>query len=198
MSQRREGAGQRRRRCASQPVGQGCAEGGWSMARQAGSLQVLIARCVGVAVAATLALALWAPSAAHASGCTDTFTNTAGRQLEHRLQLEQGAPPASGEEACITENGTYTVTLSASSASVASLTVGGSSGTQTLALESNCSGSASLGSTAGSPSARTAPSRSPTAGSARTPSRSAGPSPTPARSPPRRASTAARATCRGT
>ncbi|HXB63890.1 MAG TPA: PKD domain-containing protein [Solirubrobacteraceae bacterium] len=96
-----------------------------------------------------LALALWAPSAAHASGCTDTFTNTAGGNWSTASNWSKKAPPASEEEACITDNGTYTVTLSATSVSVKSLTIGGSSGTQTLTVESSCSGSASLGSTAG-------------------------------------------------
>jgi hypothetical protein len=121
-----------------------------ALTRQAGSLQVSIVRCVGVVVAAVLALALWAPTAAHASGgCTDTFTNAAGGSWSTGANWSKGKAPTSEEEACITENGTYTVTLSASSASVASLTVGGSSGTQTLAVESNCSGSASLDSTEG-------------------------------------------------
>jgi hypothetical protein len=119
------------------------------LAGTAGSLQISIARCAGIAVAAALALALWAPSAAHASGCTDTFTNTAGGSWSTAANWSKKAPPTSEEEACITENGTYTVTLSATSASVASLTVGGGSGTQTLAVESSCAGSASLGSTAG-------------------------------------------------
>jgi hypothetical protein len=96
-----------------------------------------------------LALALWAPSAAHASGCTDTFTNTAGGSWSTGSNWSKKAAPTSEEEACITENGTYTVTLSATSVSVKSLTIGGSSGTQTLAVESSCSGGASLGSTEG-------------------------------------------------
>ncbi|HEV3321969.1 MAG TPA: hypothetical protein VG147_07230, partial [Solirubrobacteraceae bacterium] len=119
------------------------------MTRQAGSLQVSVGRCVGIAVAAVLALALWAPSAAHASGCTDTFTNTAGGSWSTASNWSKKAAPSTEEEACITENGTYTVTLSATSVSVKSLTIGGSSGTQTLAVESSCSGTASLGSTEG-------------------------------------------------
>ncbi len=110
---------------------------------------MLIARCAGIAVAAVLALAFWAPSPAHASGCTDTFTNTAGGSWSTGSNWSKKAAPSTTEEACITEPGTYTVTLSASSVSVKSLTLGGSSGTQTLAVESNCSGAASLGSTEG-------------------------------------------------
>ncbi|HEY4812126.1 MAG TPA: hypothetical protein VIH71_13815, partial [Solirubrobacteraceae bacterium] len=119
------------------------------MTRQAGSLQMSIVRCVGITIAAIIAVSIWAPSAAHASGCTDTFTNTAGGSWSTSANWSKKAPPTSEEEACITANGTYTVTLSAASASVASLTIGGSSGTQTLAVESNCSGTASLGSTGG-------------------------------------------------
>src|SRR5580692_7081815 len=115
-----------------------------ALTRQAGSLQVSIARCIGIALVAVLALVLWAPSAAHASGCSDTFTNTAGGSWSTGSNWSKKAPPTSEEEACITENGTYTVTLSATSVSVASLTIGGSSGTQTLAVESSCAGSASL------------------------------------------------------
>ncbi len=110
---------------------------------------MLIARCTGIAIAAVLALAFWAPSAAHASGCTDTFTNTAGGSWSTGSNWSKKAAPSTTEEACITEPGTYTVTLSASSVSIKSLTLGGSSGTQTLVVESNCSGSASLGSTEG-------------------------------------------------
>ena len=108
-----------------------------------------IVRCVGIAIATIIALSVWAPSAAHASGCTDTFTNAVGGSWSTGSNWSTGKAPTSTDEACITENGTYTVTLSASSASVKSLTIGGSSGTQTLAVESNCSGTASLGSTEG-------------------------------------------------
>src|ERR1700722_11922617 len=45
------------------------------------------------------------------------------------------AVPGSGDDVCITTPGTYTVTLSGSVATVKSLTLGGSSGTQTLAVD---------------------------------------------------------------
>jgi hypothetical protein len=102
-----------------------------------------------MAIAAIIGLSILAPSAAHASGCTDTFTNTAGGSWSAGSNWSKKAPPTSEEEACISENGTYTVTLSAVSASVKSLTIGGSSGTQTLSVESSCAGSASLGSSSG-------------------------------------------------
>jgi PKD domain/IPT/TIG domain len=104
---------------------------------------------MGMAIAAIIALSIWAPSAAHASGCTDTFTNTAGGSWSTAANWSKKAPPTSEEEACITDSGTYTVTLSAASVNVESLTIGGSSGTQTLAVESSCAGSVSLGSTDG-------------------------------------------------
>jgi hypothetical protein len=104
-------------------------------------------RCAGLAFAAVLALALWAPAAAHASGC-DTFTNTADGSWTTAANWSANKVPGS-EEACITEPGTYTVTLSASSASVKSLTLGGSSGTQTLVEESSSSGAATLSTSEG-------------------------------------------------
>src|SRR3984885_8362898 len=123
-----------------------CAKEVIALSRQVGSLQMPIARLVGVAILVIVALSMWTPSAAHASGCTDTFTNTAGGSWNESANWSKKAPPTSEEEACITDSGTYTVTLSATSASVESLKIGGTSGTQTLAVESSCSGSASLGS----------------------------------------------------
>ncbi len=93
----------------------------------------------GLLVAAILAILALAPSAAHAAGCTDTWTNTAGGSWSTGTNWSKKAPPTSEEEACITENGTYTVELKASETHVKSLTVGGTSGTQTLAVNSSCS-----------------------------------------------------------
>jgi hypothetical protein len=109
----------------------------------------------GYLVLATIAavFALWAlaPAAAHASGCTDSWTNSAGGNWFTGSNWSKEAPPAAGEEACITLNGTYTVTMTQTSSTVSlgSLTVGGSSGTQTLAVGSSCSLNAILTTTAG-------------------------------------------------
>ncbi len=46
---------------------------------------------------------------AHASGCEDTWTNTAGGSWFEGANWSKGKAPASEEEACITEPGTYTV-----------------------------------------------------------------------------------------
>src|ERR1700722_7646944 len=135
----------------SRRVGDGtrCAKEVIALTRQFGSLQMSIARSVGVAIVMIVALSMWAPSAAHASGCTDTFTNTAGGSWNESANWSKKAAPTSEEEACITESGTYTVTLSETSVSGESLKISGTSGTQPPAVESSCSGSASLGSVDG-------------------------------------------------
>jgi hypothetical protein len=90
---------------------------------------------IGFSVAAILALLAWAPSAAHAVTCENSWTNTAGGSWSEPNNWSKKAVPASGEEVCITEPGTYTVTLTTNTTTtVKSLTIGGSSGTQTLAV----------------------------------------------------------------
>ena len=92
---------------------------------------------LGVAIAALLALLVWMPSAANASGCEDSWTNTAGGSWFEGTNWSKKAPPTSEEEACITESGTYTVEMDQkSTVTVKSLTVGGTSGTQTLVVAS--------------------------------------------------------------
>ncbi len=98
----------------------------------------------GLVVAAFLGLAAWS-STAHASGCSNTFKNAAGGSWFTATNWSAGKVPSSTEEACITEPGTYTVEMAGTSAvSVKSLTVGATSGTQTLAVESTNSVNASL------------------------------------------------------
>jgi hypothetical protein len=110
-------------------------------------------RLIVVAIAATIALWVWAPAAAHASGCEDSWTNAAGGNWFEGTNWSKKAPPTSTEEACITEAGTYTVTMTQTSGTgtvtVKSLTVGGSLGTQTLAVGSSGSLNAVLSTTAG-------------------------------------------------
>jgi fibronectin-binding autotransporter adhesin len=109
-------------------------------------------RLVVVAVLAAI-IGLWAlaPGQAHAAGCTDEWTNTAGGSWFTGSDWSKNAPPSSEEEACITANGTYTVTMTQTSGTVTvrSLTVGGTSGTQTLAVGSSCSVNAILTTTSG-------------------------------------------------
>jgi hypothetical protein len=87
---------------------------------------------------------------AAASGC-DTWTNTAGGSWFTGTNWSKGAPPTSEDEACITAAGTYTVTMiqTSSTVSVKSLTIGGTSGTQTLVVGSSCLLNATLSATEG-------------------------------------------------
>ena len=119
------------------------------MARTAGSLPISIARCVGIAVAAILALALWAPAAAHASGCEDSWKNATSGSWSTGSNWSKNAPPTSEEEACITEPGTYTVTIVAASENPKAVTIGASSGKQSLDIEATASGYAELSTGAG-------------------------------------------------
>jgi subtilase family serine protease len=84
---------------------------------------------------------------AKSSGC-DVWTNTAGGSWFTAGDWSKGAPPGPEEEACITAPGTYTVTMDQTSTtgtvSVRSLTIGATSGTQTLAIASTCSENAVL------------------------------------------------------
>ncbi len=112
------------------------------MVRQGDSKQLAIVGRAGLAVVAIFfAISIYAPSAAHASGCEDSWTNTAGGSWLEGANWSKGKAPAATEEACITEPGTYTVTLTNANPTVKSLVLGGSSGTQTLAVDSTCSNS---------------------------------------------------------
>jgi hypothetical protein len=70
--------------------------------------------------------------------CTDSWTNTAGGSWFAGANWSKGTPPGPEDDACIDANGTYTVTMTQTAetgpVSVASLTVGGGSGAQTLAV----------------------------------------------------------------
>jgi hypothetical protein len=107
-----------------------------------------IVTAVAAVIALTMALAALTPTAAHASGCTDSWTNPAGGSWFTPGNWSNGTPPTAAEEACITLSGTYTVTMTQTSTtgtvSVQSLTIGGASGTQTLAVGSSCSENAQL------------------------------------------------------
>jgi hypothetical protein len=107
-------------------------------------------RTIGLAIATLIGVAVLVPSSAHASGCTDSWTNNKGGSWFTPGNWSKGVP-TSADEACITENGTYTVemTQSSSTVSLKALTVGGTSGTQTLAVGSSVSLNAILATTAG-------------------------------------------------
>jgi hypothetical protein len=108
---------------------------------------------VALAIATILGLLLLTPTAAHASGCTDSWTNASGGNWFTPTNWSTGKAPGSEDEACITASGTYTVTMTQTNTtgtvSVRSLTVGGTSGTQTLAVGSSCTLNAILNTTSG-------------------------------------------------
>ncbi len=106
---------------------------------------------IGLMVAVIIGLLAWVPSAAHASGCDDSWTNTAGGSWFEGSNWSKGKAPASEEEACITAEGTYTVVMTQTTGTVGvkSLTVGANSGTQTLVIGSSCSVNAVLTTTKG-------------------------------------------------
>jgi hypothetical protein len=86
-------------------------------------------------------------------GCTDSWTNTAGGSWFTDADWTNDAPPTSEGEACITEPGTYTVTMDQTSETgtvpLRLLTIGASEGTQTLAVASTCTQNATLAATEG-------------------------------------------------
>ena len=97
-------------------------------------------------VAAFILMAMLMPSVARASGC-DKWTSTSSGSWFEGANWSTKAPPTASEEACITEPGTYTVTMTQTgttgTVTVKSLTVGAATGTQTLVV----SGSNSLNAT---------------------------------------------------
>jgi hypothetical protein len=105
-----------------------------------------------VLAAAVLVVLAWLPSAAHAFGCTDSWSAkgsgswfTASNWSEHRV-------PTSTDEVCITENpgASYTVEmLGTGSVTVKSLTIGASERTQTLEVASSNSVNADLTTSSG-------------------------------------------------
>ena len=77
------------------------------------------------------ALALLVAPRAHAQTCTTSWTNAAGGAWESDSNWSSGVPET-GDVACLTLGGTYTVTTTAASRAFAHLVLGGASGTQTL------------------------------------------------------------------
>lgn len=81
---------------------------------------------------ALVALLVAAP-AAFAQTCTTSWTNASGGAWETAANWSNGVPQASSV-ACITLDGTYTVSTSSADRALAGLVVGGSTGTQTLTV----------------------------------------------------------------
>ncbi len=106
-------------------------------------------RSLLVCILALGALAVWVASA---QACTDEWTNTSGGSWGTASNWSKDAVPGNTDEVCVTVAGTYTVTLEpyagelghpANGDTVKSLTLGGSSGHQTLDIEGQSSVSGS-------------------------------------------------------
>ncbi len=103
-----------------------------------------------LALAALLLLAGARPQAAHAAGCSNNWEATGGGAWSTPGNWSRKAVPVEGEEVCITKAGTYTVSLAPGvNTNMKSITVGGGTGTQTLAITTNCSGSFAVGASSG-------------------------------------------------
>ncbi len=117
------------------------------------ALQTTARRAVMIVLAAAAMAALaWLPSAAHASGCTNSWVAKGSGSWFVASNWSKKAVPTSEDEVCITENGTasYTVEMDqTSTVTVKSLTVGGSEHTQTLVVASTNGLNAILTTTAG-------------------------------------------------
>ena len=96
-------------------------------------------------------LCVWTPSAARASGCTDSWVAKGSGSWFVAANWSTKAVPSATDEVCITESGSsYTVEMNqATSVTVKSLTLGGSANTQTLIVASTNSAHAVLTTTAG-------------------------------------------------
>src|SRR5713226_3655153 len=77
--------------------------------------------------------------------CSDSWVNAGGGSWSTGSNWSTGSPPVPGDDVCIDLAGTYSVTLPATTATINSLTLGGTSGTQTLVLQADgCIGSTNL------------------------------------------------------
>jgi fibronectin-binding autotransporter adhesin len=87
-------------------------------------------------IASLVVVAFLASFAANAAAACDSWTNASGGSWATASNWSTGAVPSTTDDVCITLPGTYTVVLapysSAGGDSIASLTIGGGEGTQTL------------------------------------------------------------------
>lgn len=84
-------------------------------------------------------------SPAAAQTCSgDTWTNTAGGAWETGTNWSTGSAPTSGQVACITTAGTYTVTMGNDTLTVGGLVLGGTGVAATLSIGNNGSGEPDL------------------------------------------------------
>ena len=100
-------------------------------------------------VLVTLSLSGPGSSAAAAPECQNSWTNRDGGVWSDAASWSRGTVPAPGERACIEAPGAYTVSLTAATASIGSLSLGGAAGTVTLAISGSCAGSALLSTSEG-------------------------------------------------
>ena len=87
------------------------------------------------AVTASLLFGQAQSTSAGVVACTTSWNDAGGGNWTDAGKWSGGLPD-SNDDVCITLDGTYTVLLSASSATVNSITIGGTSGTQTLTIQS--------------------------------------------------------------
>ena len=105
---------------------------------------------LGLVVAAILLLGAGGATQAHASGCENSWAKAESGSWFTAANWSTKKVPVAGEEVCITEPGTYTVEMNQTVAvSVKALTLGATSGTQTLAVASTNAAHAVLTTSAG-------------------------------------------------
>ncbi len=104
-----------------------------------------------IALAAIFLFSIWTPAAAHASGCTVSWSAKGSGSWFNPANWSTKAVPVAADEVCITESGSsYTVEMNQTAAvTVKALTVGGAANTQTLSVGSTTSAHAVLTTTEG-------------------------------------------------
>jgi fibronectin-binding autotransporter adhesin len=99
-----------------------------------------LGRATALIAVGALGVMLMLPQAGSAGVVCDTsWTNTAGGDWNVAANWDNGVPTAS-KKACINADGDYTVTFENGFANTAGVALGGSSGTQTLQIQSSTSG----------------------------------------------------------
>ena len=107
----------------------------------AGAARRIAAAGVGLAIGLpVLGVVGPAITSAAAAPCSDTWNNTAGGTWDTATDWSTGHVPASGDVACITAAGTYTVIVGNETITVAGLVIGGSGSTPTLQIGNSGSG----------------------------------------------------------
>lgn len=113
------------------------------MMRRAGRWNLRRVLIVAGMLGALALLSAWT-GAAQAAACDTTWTNTSGVADWSNPSNWDNGVPSSTSNACITKPGNYTVTIIGEPEQAASLTLGASSGIQTLAIEGNANSPSQL------------------------------------------------------